>query len=638
MNIKRTILYIDFQTAEISLTEVAGIRLFERSIRGWLASGSKHITLLVPENLKKEFHLPKELLKNTEIISLSDIKSVPPSMSGLTLIADANILPDPEMPPFTRDTKDINTEAVRLKAGNTDLPAFILSNIALLKIKIQSQNPAKSLSDLTKNLSCSTLEIPPQYLFYVKEKSDIKKAEQFLTENIRMRAPGWIARNINKKISLPLSLAMAEKHIGPNAITAFNLLLGLSSGFFAAGGTYLSMLTGGLIFQLASIIDGCDGEVAKLLHRSTKFGQVFDTISDNLALLSFVIGMIIGSAKYTGSSWPYAGGAIMLAGVITFIGLMIAYLKKYSHSASLNAFDKEYIQQITREGGKSDPVIAFIKYCKFMTKKDFLSFAYFISALLGILPIWIPVTALGSWIASAALAYVFFFTPFAPDKIKTKPYNPVAAGKNGKKVCVFDFDGTIVDSMNRFADLAGKIIEELYGMPYEQARMRYIETSGLPFCQQIEMIFPNNPKNKTAVERFEKEKLTSYYTESVFEDVPATLQYLKKKGIKTVVSSNNYQDVVEKFVSKAGLPFDMTLGFKENFAKGKDHFKYIMNKWNLSPDEILFIGDSVKDAERAKDSEVAFIGRTGMFKREDFDKAYPGTPAIDSLSALKRFL
>lgn len=210
--------------------------------------------------------------------------------------------------------------------------------------------------------------------------------------------------------------------------------------------------------------------------------------------------------------------------------------------------------------------------------------------------------------------------------------------RNPKKVVMFDFDGTIVDSMMNFAVLAGSIMHEIHGLPAKEGEKKYIITSGIPFFQQLELIFPNDKRNKVASERFEKEKLENYFTESVFDDVEDTLEYLKTKGLKSVVSSNNFQNIIDDFTKRADLKFDLVLGFKDNFAKGKDHFEFICKRWNIKPNEMLFVGDSLKDAERAIDYNVDFIGKSGLFNEKDFNDLFPNTIVIDDLTELRKIL
>lgn len=205
-----------------------------------------------------------------------------------------------------------------------------------------------------------------------------------------------------------------------------------------------------------------------------------------------------------------------------------------------------------------------------------------------------------------------------------------------KKVVVFDFDGTIVDSMESFADIAAEVMPKYLPIDWVTARRRYLETSGLPFFQQLEVIFPKNPANKKVADEFEKKKLENYFEKPLYGDAADTLEHLRQKGIKIAVSSNNFQELVDRFVGQTGIAFDMVLGFRPDFAKGKDHFDHIIRETGCKAEEVAFVGDSLKDGERAAGSGIDFIGKEGIFSKREFKNQFPDAKVISSLSDLKR--
>ncbi len=204
-----------------------------------------------------------------------------------------------------------------------------------------------------------------------------------------------------------------------------------------------------------------------------------------------------------------------------------------------------------------------------------------------------------------------------------------------KKVFIFDFDGTIVDSMNQFADIASKVLNKYFGTPVEEARHQYFQTSGLPFFEQVALLHPGDAKNGAAAAEYESTKEKEYLFHKKFDDVTPMLAYFKANGIKAVVSSNNFQGLVDSLVDKLQLKFDLVLGWQENFAKGRDHFEHVKKTLKCSIDEMVFVGDSLKDYDRAREYSIDFIGKTGTFSREDFKKHFADIVTIDSLNDLK---
>ncbi|MBP7125697.1 HAD family hydrolase [Myxococcota bacterium] len=200
---------------------------------------------------------------------------------------------------------------------------------------------------------------------------------------------------------------------------------------------------------------------------------------------------------------------------------------------------------------------------------------------------------------------------------------------------VFDFDGTLVDTMGGFADIAAGILHRTYGMDPTEARRQYLLTSGLPFDQQVEIIRPGDPRNRDAVAEFESAKQEGFFRERFSGDVRKTIRGLRSRGFRCIVSSNNFQHLIDRFVAReSDCPFDLVLGAAPNFYKGRDHFLRVQEVFGLRPDQLLYVGDSLKDAEKALANGVAFIARLGTFRREDFEARFPGVRAIEHLSQL----
>lgn len=205
------------------------------------------------------------------------------------------------------------------------------------------------------------------------------------------------------------------------------------------------------------------------------------------------------------------------------------------------------------------------------------------------------------------------------------------------KAYLFDFDGTLVDTMEGFADIAGSVIHEHHPeMSFEEARRRYIETSGVPFCQQIEIIYPGHEKNSATVKYFEETKISGFFEQKFPEDTRAAIEGIRAAGSLAGVSSGNFPDLINQFVEKEKLEFDIVMGFEgeKGFEKGKPHFDYFLNKTGLKKEDLTFVGDSLKDAEKAYEYGINFIGRTGLFSSQEFNEKFPGTKTIDQLKEL----
>ena len=77
-------------------------------------------------------------------------------------------------------------------------------------------------------------------------------------------------------------------------------------------------------------------------------------------------------------------------------------------------------------------------------------------------------------------------------------------------IILWDWDGTLADTMPAHADLAAKCIQKHFGINFQNAREEYLNTSGIPFDYQLKKIFPNTEESKidSCAEEYHREKMT----------------------------------------------------------------------------------------------------------------------------------
>ncbi len=200
---------------------------------------------------------------------------------------------------------------------------------------------------------------------------------------------------------------------------------------------------------------------------------------------------------------------------------------------------------------------------------------------------------------------------------------------------MFDFDGTLIDSMPFLEKNAITLLMKYYSFSKDEAREKYRNTTGLPFVQQMERIAPQNPLNSSVVEKFERMKLDLIYEQHPFNDALTVLKTLKQQNYLLGISSGTIESIITTYLVKKDFHLvNDILGFRPCFEKGKDHFNFIQNKYSLHQPQILFVGDSLHDAKRAKNNNIIFIGRIGMFKEKDFHSIIPNCRIIQNLSEI----
>ncbi len=97
---------------------------------------------------------------------------------------------------------------------------------------------------------------------------------------------GFMARHFDRHISLAVSRRLLDSSITPNMMTVFSTLLGLLGAAFFLGESRAAYVPGALLVWLHSVLDGCDGELARVRFQESAFGSDLDFWGDNLVHLA----------------------------------------------------------------------------------------------------------------------------------------------------------------------------------------------------------------------------------------------------------------------------------------------------------------------------------------------------------------
>ena len=124
-------------------------------------------------------------------------------------------------------------------------------------------------------------EIVEEVWFDIDTRNDLKYAEKFLERSLIKKEDGIVSKKINRKISIKISKILVKYDVfTPNVITIISFIIAIISGIFFLLKKYI---LAGILAQVSSIVDGCDGEVARIKSMRSKFGAIFDSILDRYA-------------------------------------------------------------------------------------------------------------------------------------------------------------------------------------------------------------------------------------------------------------------------------------------------------------------------------------------------------------------
>ena len=144
---------------------------------------------------------------------------------------------------------------------------------------------------------------------------------RLLREHGRKGRDGPVSRHLNRPVSRWLSRYLVRTRVTPDQISVISWVLSCGAAGLMAWGGYPALASGGALAQLASVIDGCDGEVARLKHCESEFGGWFDAVLDRYADAVLLFGLMWHEFSATGTD---------LSVVLGFAAIVGSFLNSYT--------------------------------------------------------------------------------------------------------------------------------------------------------------------------------------------------------------------------------------------------------------------------------------------------------------------
>jgi len=171
-----------------------------------------------------------------------------------------------------------------------------------------------------------SVRLAAEILVAVRDAAAVPAAERRLIAQLRgetAATDGPLAR-FDRSISTRISRLLVRTPLRPNHITLFGTVVGLSAAWAFSRGTQSFSLLGAFLFWCAVIIDGCDGEVARLKFLESRFGYLFDVTTDNLVHVAIFAGIGFGEVDAASARWlvPLFVTGFLLASAATYFCLI----------------------------------------------------------------------------------------------------------------------------------------------------------------------------------------------------------------------------------------------------------------------------------------------------------------------------
>jgi len=424
-----------------------------------------------------------------------------------------------------------------------------------------------------------------EWWFDVDTPRDLRNGARYLLRGTGKALDGAVAARVNRvlsqRVATPALLRLPN--LTPNQVTLIAFAAAVAATVtFAAGAPVVAAL----LVWLASVLDGSDGEVARLTYRSSRYGGFLDAVLDRAADALLFTGAAIYLAR--SAAFEDLVGPSHAVVAIALANLAIAGHVLVSYTSAKAAVDlhHSYEGALVGSGHGRDLRLAIV------TLGALLAWFH---------PVWLAVAlaavgVLGCWIVVVRLRASWWV--LGPGR----PFE-------GVRAVALDFDGTVADSMGFLTDLAVQLLVDELGFEREVALARYRATSGADFRSQLEELAPGDPRCAAVTRRFEEAKAQWMGRCQPFDDVPGALRRLAATGVPVLVCSSTRAELVRAFCERHGLePYLTTV---DGWAPERDKRTQLAS-WiraqGLQGDEVVFVGDSRRDADVARAAGARFVG------------------------------
>ena len=252
---------------------------------------------------------------------------------------------------------------------------------------------------------------------YLTTRADIPRCERrFLQANGKSQ-DGLASRFLNRPLSRLVTRGLLKTPVTPSAWSTLIFVLPLCAAFAFLRGTYISFIVGCGIFQLYSILDGCDGEIARAKYLQSEFGRRQDSFLDLVGNLLLALTLGLGLARHaemagSANGWIYFAEGIAAVGFIVLSEGIVFVRRARSDGMqpeSITRWNGALYQRHHEFLERSGILVLGEKFAWWLvqlTKRDMAMLAFLFLAIVG-LPQWnlhllITVSAISSLLACNA--------------------------------------------------------------------------------------------------------------------------------------------------------------------------------------------------------------------------------------------
>ena len=386
------------------LTRIAGLPIAERILRSAFRAGYSRVYVMAQDAVASAVRrIARDVNGDIRILAddraWHDAVAALPEGTELTVAGAGTVV----SPALLQDAAQVSPDAGEIHdvAAGREWPAS-----GLLRMRAGT---AKDLALVVRELRRRILSAAPyptgedvsfgrgRLALRIATTADVPAAERTIRRSSYKDTDNTLARAY-RSMSLPISIALIRTPLTANQLSVALVAIGFYSAWLFSTGHYLAGVLGGFLSLAASVLDGCDGEIARLKYQESALGCWIETFGDYSYYVAIFIGLTIGAERRTHWEGFYWLGAIALAGLLATFALLI-YLRN-----RITAGQPDKLHSVARTRFQAEPTwwSRIIWRVSFVATRSAMPYGIFALSLVGLLPLVVILAAIGSntyWIS-----------------------------------------------------------------------------------------------------------------------------------------------------------------------------------------------------------------------------------------------
>lgn len=234
----------------------------------------------------------------------------------------------------------------------------------------------------------------------VTDEASRRRAEDVVFAHLLRGDLGVVARHLNKPISFRVTRhLLCRLPVTPNQVTLGAAAIGLVGCALIATGQQPLIVLGLALAQVQSVLDGCDGELARVRFQQSAIGEWLDTIVDDGMNLALVLAI-------TAALWRTQGSLVMLGLGLGAAAMLLVY-NVVAYRELVRQGEGGYVLKVRwwfagdalHGEGKPGP----LRFLVAIGRRDFFVLAWLVMGALGLLPLvllYAAIIAAASFVAA----------------------------------------------------------------------------------------------------------------------------------------------------------------------------------------------------------------------------------------------